>query len=120
MDARTDITANIRARAPGRHLTGAPARAPDRAFDRGIACGAPDGAEIFKKTRYSADSRRGGRYVAKELFEVAGIPFLTTTLPRHGSLRGDGMIVTGRTAAENLKPVQSNPNNAETISYADA
>jgi dihydroxyacid dehydratase/phosphogluconate dehydratase len=50
----------------------------------------------------------------------AGIPFLTTTLPRHGSLRGDGMIVTGRTAAENLKPVQSNPNNAETISYADA
>jgi hypothetical protein len=112
MDAKT----NFKARLPRRRLTEVRERAPHG--DRGIACSAFDVAEIFKKTLYRADSRLGGRYVAKELFEVDGIPLLTTTL--HGSLHGDGGAVTGRTTAENPKSVQSNPNKAEKVSYADA
>jgi len=34
--------------------------------------------EIFKKTPCIADSKRAGRDVAKDLYEVDGIPFLVT------------------------------------------
>jgi dihydroxy-acid dehydratase len=52
----------------------------------------------------------GGRYVAKDMFEVGGIPLLMKTLLDHGFLHGDCMTVTGRTIAENLKSVKWNPN----------
>ncbi len=51
----------------------------------------------------------GGRYVAKDMFEVGGIPLLMKTLLDHGYLHGDCMTVTGRTIAENLKSVKWNP-----------
>jgi dihydroxy-acid dehydratase len=49
-----------------------------------------------------------GRYVAKDLFEVGGVPLLMKTLLDHGFLHGDCMTVTGRTMAENLKRVTWN------------
>ena len=52
----------------------------------------------------------GGRYVAKDMFEVGGIPLLMKTLLDHGFLHGECMTVTGRTIAENLKSVKWNPN----------
>src|SRR6188472_3967290 len=75
-------------------------------------CGIPfdlfDVAEIFKKTPYVADLKPGGRYVAKDMFEVGGIPLLMKTLLDHGYLHGDCLTVTGRTIAENLKSVKWN------------
>jgi dihydroxyacid dehydratase/phosphogluconate dehydratase len=68
-----------------------------------------DAAEIFKKTPYVADLKPGGRYVAKDMFEVDGIPLLMKTLLDHGYLHGDCLTVTGRTIAENLKNVKWNP-----------
>ena len=68
-----------------------------------------DVAEIFKKTPYIADLKPGGRYVAKDLFEVGGVPLLMKTLLDAGYLHGDCMTVTGRTIAENLKSVKWNP-----------
>jgi dihydroxy-acid dehydratase len=50
----------------------------------------------------------GGRYVAKDMFEVGGIPLLMKTLLDHGFLHGDCITVTGRTIAENLKSVKWN------------
>jgi dihydroxyacid dehydratase/phosphogluconate dehydratase len=67
-------------------------------------------AEVFKKTPYIADLKPGGRYVAKDMFEVGGIPLLMKTLLDHGFLHGDCITVTGRTIAENLKSVKWNPN----------
>ena len=67
-------------------------------------------AEVFKKTPYIADLKPGGRYVAKDIFEVGGIPLLMKTLLDHGFLYGDCITVTGRTIAENLKSVKWNPN----------
>ena len=67
-------------------------------------------AEVFKKTPYIADLKPGGRYVAKDIFEVGGIPLLMKTLLDHGFLHGDCITVTGRTIAENLKSVKWNPN----------
>src|SRR4029077_12242456 len=49
-----------------------------------------------------------GRFVAKDLFEVGGIPLIMRTLLDHGFLHGDCLTVTGRTIAENLKRVKWN------------
>jgi dihydroxy-acid dehydratase len=66
-------------------------------------------AEIFRRTPYIADLKPGGRYVAKDMFEVGGIPLLMKTLLDHGFMHGDCMTVTGRTIAENMERVHWNP-----------
>ena len=65
-------------------------------------------AKIFNKTPYIADLKPGGKYVAKDLFEVGGIPLLMKTLLDEGFLHGDCLTVTGRTLAENMKYVEWN------------
>jgi dihydroxy-acid dehydratase len=62
-------------------------------------------AKIFKSTPYIADLKPGGRYVAKDLYEVGGVPILMKALLDGGFLHGDCMTVTGKTIAENLKKV---------------
>jgi dihydroxy-acid dehydratase len=59
-------------------------------------------AEIFRRTPYIADLKPGGRYVAKDLFDVGGVPVLMKALLDGGYLHGDCVTVTGRTVAENL------------------
>ena len=63
-------------------------------------------AEVFKRTPYIADLKPGGRYVAKDLFEVGGVPIVLKALLEGGYLHGDCMTVTGRTLAENLADVR--------------
>jgi dihydroxy-acid dehydratase len=82
---------------------------PAIAHQCGIKFDSFDEAEIFKKTPYAADLKPGGRYVAKDIFEVGGIPLLMKTLLDNGHLHGDCLTVTGRTIAENLKSVKWNP-----------
>src|SRR6478735_7588319 len=81
---------------------------PAIANEAGIKFDLFEVAEIFKKTPYVADLKPGGRYVAKDMFEVGGIPLLMKTLLDHGYLHGDCLTVTGRTIAENLKNVKWN------------
>ena len=61
--------------------------------------------EIFKRTPYIADLKPGGRYVAKDLYEVGGIQVVMKALLDAGHLHGDCITVTGKTIAENLKDV---------------
>jgi dihydroxy-acid dehydratase len=89
--------------------TNAALHLPAIAHECGIEFSLFDVAEIFKKTPYVADLKPGGRYVAKDMFEVGGIPLLMKTLLDHGFLHGDCMTVTGRTIAENMKSVKWNP-----------
>ncbi len=115
MDART----NINSRLPSRHVTegldasGGSANAalnlPAIALEGRIEFDLFDVAEIFKKTPYFPDLKPRGRYVAKDIFEVGGIPLLMKTLLDNGHLHGDCLTVTGRTIAENLKSVKWNP-----------
>ena len=88
--------------------TNAALHLPAIAHEAGIAFDLFDVAEIFRRTPYIADLKPGGRYVAKDLFEVGGIPLLMKTLLDHGFLHGDCMTVTGRTIAENLAKVAWN------------
>src|SRR5690606_27043541 len=88
--------------------TNAALHLPAMANEVGIEFDLFDVAEIFKKTPYIADLKPGGRYVAKDMFEVGGIPLLMNTLLDHGYLHGDCLTVTGRTIAENLAKVRWN------------
>ncbi|MFO1090104.1 MAG: dihydroxy-acid dehydratase [Hyphomicrobiales bacterium] len=89
--------------------TNAALHLPAIAHECGIEFDLFDVAEIFKRTPYIADLKPGGRYVAKDLFEVGGIPLLMKTLLEHGFMHGDCMTVTGRTMAENMASVKWNP-----------
>jgi dihydroxy-acid dehydratase len=89
--------------------TNAALHLPAIAHEVGIEFDLFDVAEIFRRTPYIADLKPGGRYVAKDMFEVGGIPLLMKTLLDHGFLHGDCLTVTGRTIAENLASVKWNP-----------
>ncbi|GIK98356.1 MAG: dihydroxy-acid dehydratase [Alphaproteobacteria bacterium] len=78
---------------------------PAIAHEAGIAFDLHDVCEIFKRTPYIADLKPGGRYVAKDMYEVGGVPVLMKALLDGGYLHGDCMTVTGRTIAENLAEV---------------
>jgi len=121
MDARADIKKGW---LPSRHVTEGSERAPHcdlRGMSlSGLSGGSADAAphlaneceinlfviaEIFKKTPCAAGLKPGGRYVAKAMDEVDGIPLLMKTL-LNGHLDGNCLTVTGRTIAENLKSVK--------------
>ncbi len=71
-------------------------------------------AEIFKKTPYIANLRPGGKYVAKDLFDVGGVGVVLKELLDHGLIHGDCITVTGKTIAENLKDVKF-PQNQDVV-----
>ena len=85
--------------------TNAALHLPAIAHEAGIKFDLHDVAEIFKRTPYIADLKPAGRYVAKDLFEIGGVPVLMKTLLDGGYLHGDCITVTGKTIAENLRDV---------------
>ena len=78
---------------------------PAMAHECGIDFTLEDVCEIFKTTPYIADLKPGGKYVAKDMFDIGGVPVLMKALLDGGYLHGDCMTVTGKTIAENLKDV---------------
>lgn len=79
---------------------------PAIAHECGVDFDMFDIGEIFKKTPYIADLKPGGRYVAKDLYEVGGVSIAIKTLLDAGYMHGDCMTVTGKTLAENLAHVK--------------
>src|SRR3546814_110914 len=61
--------------------------------------------EIFRSTPYIADLKPGGRYVAKDLFEVGGVQIIMRALLDGGYLHGDCITVTGKTIEQQLEGV---------------
>jgi dihydroxy-acid dehydratase len=78
---------------------------PAMAHEAGIKFDLHDVAKIFKRTPYIANLKPGGKYVAKDLFDIGGVPVLMKALLEGGFLHGECMTVTGKTIAENLKDV---------------
>ena len=87
---------------------------PALAAECGIEFDLHDVAKIFKRTPYIADLKPGGRYVAKDMFEIGGVPVLLKTLLDGGFIHGDCITVTGKTMAENLAEVAF-PENQDVI-----
>ncbi|MFC7332016.1 dihydroxy-acid dehydratase [Rhodocista pekingensis] len=94
--------------------TNAALHLPAIAHEAGIEFDLHDVAAVFRRTPYIADLKPGGRFVAKDLFEVGGVPVLMKALLDGGFLHGDCITVTGRTIAENLADVVF-PTNQEVI-----
>ena len=78
---------------------------PAMAHEAGIEFSLEDVAKIFRSTPYICDLQPGGKYVARDVYDIGGIPILLKELLDAGLLHGDCMTVSGRTMAENLEDV---------------
>ncbi|HIF26894.1 MAG TPA: dihydroxy-acid dehydratase [Micavibrio sp.] len=79
---------------------------PAIAHEAGIEFDLHDVAEIFKKTPLIANLRPGGKYVAKDLYDVGGVGVVLKELLDGGYLNGNCLTVTGKSLAENLEGVK--------------
>ncbi len=85
--------------------TNAALHLPALANEIGIDFDILDVAEIFRETPYIADLKPGGKYLAKDLHDIGGVPILMKTLLDGGYLDGSCLTVTGKTLAENLSSI---------------
>jgi dihydroxy-acid dehydratase len=90
--------------------TNAALHLPAMAHEAGIDFDLFAVAEIFKRTPYIADLKPGGKYVAKDVHDIGGVPQIMKALLEGGFLHGDCLTVTGKTMAENLANVVFNTN----------
>ena len=88
--------------------TNAALHLPAMAHEAGIDFDLFAVAEIFKRTPYIADLKPGGKYVAKDVFDIGGVPQILKALFDGGLLHGDCITVTGRTLKQNLEKVMFN------------
>ncbi|MDB2414978.1 dihydroxy-acid dehydratase [Rickettsiales bacterium] len=86
--------------------TNAALHLPAIAHECGIDFDIHDVGEIFKKTPYITDLKPGGKYVAKDLYEVGGVQVVINELYKGGYIHGDCLTVTGKTIAENLEGIE--------------
>ncbi len=75
---------------------------PAIAHEAGIDFDLFDVCEIFRDTPYFVDLKPGGKYVAKDLFEVGGVPVVMKELRKAGLIHEDCITASGRTIGEEL------------------
>ncbi len=85
--------------------TNAALHLPAIAHEAGIDFDIHEVGRIFRETPYIADLKPGGKYVAKDLFEVGGVQVVMKALLDGGFLDGDCLSVTGRTIGEELEAI---------------
>jgi len=88
--------------------TNAALHLPAMAHEAGIEFDLFDVADIFKRTPYIADLKPAGRYVAKDVYDIGGIPQILRALLDGGYLHEDCLTVTGKTVKQNLEKVKFN------------
>ncbi len=94
--------------------TNAALHLPAIAHECGIEFSIHDVADIFKDTPYIGNLKPGGAYVAKDLYEIGGIPIVIKELLDNGVLHDDCMTVTGKTIGENHEGVRF-PENQDVV-----
>lgn len=94
--------------------TNAALHLPAMAHECGIDFDLHAVTEIMRKTPYIASLKPGGKYVAKDLFEIGGVSVVLKELLKGGYLHGDCMTVTGKTIEENLKEIKF-PENQDVV-----
>ena len=68
---------------------------PAIAHEAGIRFTLDDVAEVFARTPLIADLKPGGRFVAKDVFEIGGVPIIMKALLEGGHLHGDCLTING-------------------------
>ncbi|MEL7012920.1 MAG: dihydroxy-acid dehydratase, partial [Pseudomonadota bacterium] len=79
---------------------------PAIAHEAGLEFFLDDVCQIFKDTPYFVDLKPGGQYVAKDLYEVGGVPVVMKELRKAGLIHEDCMTATGRTMGEELDLIE--------------
>ena len=95
--------------------TNAALHLPALANEIGINFNLMDVAKIFKDTPYIADLKPGGKYLAKDLYNIGGVPIIMKALIEGGLLHGDCLTVTGKSIAENLEKIKFDTSNQKII-----
>ncbi|HMO06223.1 MAG TPA: dihydroxy-acid dehydratase [Paracoccaceae bacterium] len=89
--------------------TNAALHLPAIANEAGIDFDLFDVADIMRDTPYFVNLRPGGEYVAKDLYEVGGVPVVMKELARAGLLHLDCLTASGRTLGEELDKIRGEP-----------
>ena len=79
--------------------TNAALHIPAIAHEAGIRFTVDDVADVFARTPLIGDLRPGGKYLAKDVYEIGGVSVIIRALLESGHLH-DTMTVTGRTLSE--------------------
>jgi len=78
---------------------------PAMAHEAGIDFFLEDVCDIFRDTPYFVDLKPGGQYVAKDLYEVGGVPVVMKELRKAGLIHEDCMTATGYSIGEELDKI---------------
>jgi dihydroxy-acid dehydratase len=81
---------------------------PAMAHECGIEFDLMEVCAIFKRTPYIADLKPSGKYVAKDVYDIGGVPQIMRALLDGGYLHEDCLTVTGKTIKQNLENVKFN------------
>ena len=79
---------------------------PAIAHEAGIDFNLFDVCDIFHDTPYFVDLKPGGQYVAKDLFEVGGVPVVMKELRKAGLWHDDCMTSSGKVIGEELDMIK--------------
>ncbi|MCV6825873.1 MULTISPECIES: dihydroxy-acid dehydratase [Halocynthiibacter] len=79
---------------------------PAIAHEAGIEFSLQDVCDIFRDTPYFVDLKPGGNYVAKDLYEVGGVPVVMKELRKAGLIHEDCMTASGKTLGEELDQIE--------------
>jgi dihydroxy-acid dehydratase len=79
---------------------------PAIAHEAGLEFYLDDVCDIFRDTPYFVDLKPGGQYVAKDLYEVGGVPVVMKELRKAGLMHEDCMTATGRSMGEELDLIE--------------
>jgi dihydroxy-acid dehydratase len=86
--------------------TNAALHLPALAHEAGLEFDMEAIGKIFKRTPYIASLKPGGKYVAKDVYEMGGIQVIIKELLDGGFIHGDCLTVNGKTIAENCSQVK--------------
>ena len=79
---------------------------PAIAHEAGIDFDLDDVCDIFRDTPYFVDLKPGGQFVAKDLYEVGGVPVVMKELRKAGLIHEDCMTASGETMGEALDKIE--------------
>ncbi|NNE89851.1 MAG: dihydroxy-acid dehydratase [Silicimonas sp.] len=79
---------------------------PAIAHEAGIDFDLEDVCDIFRDTPYFVDLKPGGQFVAKDLYEVGGVPVVMKELRKAGLIHEDCITANGCTIGEALDTVE--------------
>jgi len=79
---------------------------PAIAHEAGIDFTLEDVCDIFRETPYFVDLKPAGQYVAKDLYEVGGVPVVLKELRRAGLMHEDCMTASGFSMGEELDKIE--------------